>query len=107
LKAADVVDPEIVRTLLNCAFSADKKREMTYLHSALRTLDLEVFEPLLNAIDQRRNSRNRFLSESEIEHLFKLSVWEGWTAMAIYLLDRGAPINSCRENNIGRSIYRL
>lgn len=99
---------DAVRVLLKRKRNPDcnDKDFRTYLVRALRTLSLEVYEVIRTAIHElggtpmRKRYGRVFGTKSFFQAMFKTCVWEGWTPMAVYFLDLGATVNSCRENGI-------
>ncbi|QDS71618.1 hypothetical protein FKW77_007097 [Venturia effusa] len=77
-----------------------------YLIRALSTPSLEVYELIRTAIHEldgtpmQKRYKKVFGTNEFFEAMFKTCVWEGWTSMAVYFLDLGATVNSCRENGI-------
>jgi hypothetical protein len=69
------------------------------LSKALQTPTLDIFEEVLIALrkfwtsSSSRQTERKFVDGLR-EKLFKACVYEDWTAMAIYLLEAGAPIDS-------------
>lgn len=86
--------------------ACDNREIRRYLCRAMRTPSLEVYEMIRSAIDDldaipaRERRLNPLGTKSFYTTMFKTCVWEGWISMAVYFLDFGAPIDSCRENGI-------
>lgn len=97
---------DVVRVLLNRKRNPDCNDEgfRTYLVRALRTPNLEIYEMIRTAIHEldgtpiRQRYGKAFGTKAFFETMFKNCVWEGWIAMAVYFLDLGAKVDSCREN---------
>lgn len=99
---------EAVRVLLRRKWNPEstEKEIRQYLVRALRTPSLEIYEMIKTKIDEidgipaAERGKKPLGTRSFFKVMFKTCVWEGWKAMAIYFLDFGAPLDSCRENGV-------
>lgn len=99
---------EAVRVLLQRKWNSEstEKEIRQYLVRALRTPSLEVYEMIKTKIDEidgipaAEREKKPLGTHSFFRVIFKTCVWGKWTAMTIYFLDFGAPVDSCRENGV-------
>ncbi|TID22195.1 gb [Venturia nashicola] len=90
---------DAVRILLNRKPQPDCTHEdyRRYLFRALETPSLEVYEMVRTAVEELDDPP--FATKSFFQSMFHRCVREGWVAMAVYFLDLGATVDSCRKNH--------